>query len=75
MIVTAKLIKRKTNDGLMEVQDSVPTGRIYKVNLKTKKMQKGMNLDTGKIWDREMVIVEGQWFPTELLEIEDQDAG
>ena len=69
MITEAKLIKRKTDDGMMEVQEEVPLGRIYKFDLKTKRMQKGMNLDTGTIWEREMVLVKGSWFPTELLEI------
>ena len=71
MIVKAKLIKRKTDDGLVEVHDHVPLGRIYQVDLSTRKMSRGMNLNTGQIWERETVLIEGLWFPTELLEIEE----
>ena len=73
MKAQAKLIKRKTDDGMMEIQNDVPLGRIYKFDLKTKRMQKGMHLDTKTIWEREMVLVEGSWFPTELLEIEENN--
>lgn len=74
MLVTAKLIKRKTDDEMMEIGDNVSLGKIYKVDLSTKQMVKGYNWEKGKIWEREMIRADGDWFPTELLEIEEQNA-
>jgi len=69
MLNKLKLIKRKTDDGLMEIEDNIPLGKIYEVDLSTKKSLRGMNIQTGQLWERLMVQIDGQWFPLELLEV------
>ncbi len=71
MIARATLIKLKTDDGFVEMHDDVPLGRVYLVELTTRRMRRGMHLPTRSTWQREMVEdVEGGWLPTELLRIE-----
>jgi uncharacterized protein YajQ (UPF0234 family) len=70
MIVDAKLIKRKTDDEMMEFEDDIPLGKIYKVDLETKQKIQGLNIITNNIWEREMIMdITGSFLPTELLEI------
>jgi len=69
MIVKAKLIKRKTDDGLIELEDHVPLGKVYEVDLSTRAIRRGKNIEKSVFWEREIILTEGQWFPTELLEI------
>ena len=69
MVVTAKLVKRQTADGMLEMGDHVPLNREYKVDLSTIQMRKGYNFIKSIEWEREMVQdVEGGWLPTEMLE-------
>lgn len=70
----AILIKRKTDDGLFEIQDDVPLGREYLVNLDTRISGDGINTETGEFWRREIIfMVDGEWFPTEMLDIREEE--
>lgn len=71
-VVTAKLIKKETANGLMSFKDDVPLGKIYKVDLDTRMVKTCYNLDKGNFWELEMIedVENGGWLPTELLEIE-----
>jgi len=69
MIVTAKLVKRQTADGMLEMGDHVPLEREYKVDLSTIQMRRGYNFVNRVEWEREMVQdIDGGWLPTEMLE-------
>ena len=64
----ATLIKRKTDDGLLEMQDHIPLGTTYEIDLATIMDQNGYNFVLEVIWNREMVMADnGEWLPTELL--------
>jgi len=70
MITIAKLIKLKTDDGLMEMNDDIPLGKNYVVDTDTKRIVRGFNLEYGKEWEREIIFTPSDGFlPTELLEI------
>jgi len=74
-IVTAELIKRKTEDGLVEMNDDIPIGKIYQVDLSTIRTGKGLNTVHNIKWEREVIDVKDddagdwRWMPTELLSI------
>ena len=72
MIVRARLIKRKTDDGLMEVSDDIPLGQEYYVDYNTIQMVDCVYIATGQKHEKEMVQVYPhgyKWLPTELLEM------
>ena len=70
----AILIKKITDDGLVEIQDDVKIGRSYTVDDRTIRMALGFNTEQKKKWQRLIIDIiddEGAgWFPTELLKIE-----
>jgi len=70
----AVLIKRTTEDGLVEIQDDVELGREYIIDDSTIRMAAGYNHVLKKTWARLIVDVKEdqnvRWFPTELLRIE-----
>jgi hypothetical protein len=67
-IVEMKLVKRKTDDGLIEIYDHVKLGKIYKVDLDTLQKQRLYNKDYQKEHDKLMIhVTDGGWFPYELL--------
>lgn len=69
-LVKAKLIKRKTDDGLFEIEDYVQLGKEYMVDVDSLFRGTGVHVPTGTVWEREVVFMEnGEWFPLELLEI------
>ena len=74
-VVDAKLIKRVTDDGMIEVEDHVELGRKYIVNLDSRRTESGFNTIQEKHWTREVIDVidvDGDyWWPTELLEIDE----
>ncbi len=73
MIVDAVLCKRITSDGLVEVEDHVQIGKVYRVNLATRRMANGRNFIEHVTWRREIINdVNGTWFPTELLQIDNE---
>jgi len=72
-IVTATLIKGKTDDGLVECFDDVLLGKKYQVDADSIRMEEGYNYIKNKEWRREVVndVEEnGAWLPTEILDIE-----
>jgi hypothetical protein len=68
-IVEMKLVKRKTDDGMIEVHDNIQLGKIYKVDLDTLQKQKMYNTILRKVHEKEMIFdVEANgWFPYEIL--------
>lgn len=75
MIIDAVLIKHATLDGLMEIDDAVPLGKKYKVDLSSIKLRKGFNFYKQVVWEREMILdtVNGGYLPTELLQWEGKE--
>ena len=74
-LVTARLIKRVTSDGLIEINDDVPIGRRYTVDADSRGSYNGYNYALRKSWNRELVWDRnGGWLPTELLDIDDKGA-
>jgi hypothetical protein len=64
------LIKRITDDGLMDVLDHVPIGKVYDLVPGSRRRVAMFNVDKQVEHDKEIVNVEGGgFFPTELLEI------
>lgn len=74
-VVKAILIKRKTDDNLMELEDSVELGKIYYIDIDTIQEVEGFNFIVNESWKRRMVIdvLTGDWFPVELLNIEKEE--
>lgn len=74
MFRIATLIKRTTDDGLVEIQDNVEVGRQYLVDDSTIRIASGYNHVKKKTWTRLVIDVREdenvRWFPTELLRIE-----
>jgi len=72
MLVKALLVKRSTDDGLMEFHDDIPLGKLYQVVLESRMNKSGYNVIKKQKWTREMiqdVETEG-WLPIECLQIE-----
>ena len=68
----ATLIKKNSDDGLFEVNENVQIGAQYVIDLDTLRVEEGYNIVFNKRWKREIVnVVDGGWFPTELLKIEE----
>ena len=71
-IVTAELIKKTTEDGLIEIADNIEIGKIYQVDINSIQMVEGINIVHNTRWEREMIFAvndEAGWMPTELLKI------
>ena len=73
----ATLIKKKTRDGLVELWEFARLGQIYKVDLDSLQIAEGYSPLHDREWKREVVVVisTGEWLPTELLDIEEEDDG
>ena len=73
LIATAELAKRTTEDGLVEIEDHIPLGKTYKVDINSKRMAEGVNIVHNIKWEREVINVVDPtgdwWMPTELLRI------
>ena len=68
-MIEAILIKKKTDDGLIEIQDSVKLGTKYLIDPTTEKTISGFNFKKGKAWTRNLVMAnDGTWLPSELLD-------
>lgn len=68
--VTAKLVKRTTDDGLVEVKDDVPLGREYQVDLDSIEILTLINKLKNKEHTKEVIWADNsRWIPTELLSI------
>lgn len=69
-LVTATLIKRKTADGQVEMNDDVPLGRTYEIDLDTLAYYDAYNGETGQVHNKIMVEhKDGGLIPVELLRI------
>jgi hypothetical protein len=68
--VTATLIKKKSEDGLIEVNEDVPLGKKYKVDPKSIKTVNLRNVELGRNHEKDMIRChDGSLFPIELLKI------
>jgi hypothetical protein len=73
-IKTAILNKLVTDNGLMEFkEDKVFIGKVYSVDIDTRRVLGMHNTDTGIDWEGEFVwdIKEKAWLPTECLTIKE----
>lgn len=68
MIKKYKLIKHATADGLVSIEDHVQLGKVYHGDPATIREATGYNIVHGRRWKREVIDIDGHWFPTELLE-------
>jgi hypothetical protein len=74
-LVTAKLIKRATEDGLIVVDDHVPVGKEYTIDLDSMAVHQMWNYEKEQGHSKEIVAIveDGKragWVPTEILEFE-----
>ena len=72
-VVKMKLIKRGCADGLCELKETTPLGRLYDVDLDSRRVERIKNLPTGIEYDLTVIdiIEDGRcagWFPADLLE-------
>lgn len=72
MIVKAKLIRLNSRDGLFEMWEDVPLGKVYEIDLDTIQIAEGYNTVHNVWWKKEIVFTSGsiEWFPTELLKFD-----
>ena len=71
--VKATLIKRKTDDGMVEFMSHVPLGKVYYVDLDTRTTTEWFNAEFNKHHIKEIIVEceSGSWLPTECLQIEE----
>lgn len=68
--VTATLIKRATEDGMVELKDDVPIGKTYEVDLDTISTYVIYNTVRAEHHMKEVIWTrDGGWFATEMLDI------
>ncbi len=70
MIVEAKLIKLKSEDGFWEMLNCVTLGTTYQVDTETMRVARVRNRELHK--EANVLIIQctdGQWLPVELLEL------
>lgn len=74
-IAIATLLKNKTRDGLVELWEFATPGQTYKVDLDSRQVAEGYSARHDREWKREVIVVvsTGEWLPTELLDIEEED--
>ena len=67
----AKLVKHKTIDGLMEIFEDIPLGKIYEVDLDSIEVVDGFNFEKDISWKNRKIIstINDGILPLELLEI------
>lgn len=66
--ITAGLCKKQSEDQIFQMEDHVPIGKEYVVDLDSRKMQRGYNEIKKVYWEREIIWTNSGWLPTELLE-------
>ena len=72
MFTKAVLIKRKSLDRLIEVEDYVPIGKEYLVDPESIRCVDLMNLEFRKVHQKDMILCNnGKLLPVELLKIGD----
>lgn len=75
MPATAKLIKHATHDGLMEINDDVPLGKIYRVDLDSRRIAGFKNTKVNKLHSKTIIsTIDGAgkvtgYLPLEILQI------
>lgn len=69
-IVTAKLVKRITDDRMVQIEDHVPLGKVYRVDLATRRWTYMVNTVHNVQHKKEIVneYPSGMYLPCELLE-------
>jgi hypothetical protein len=68
-VATMRLIKRGCCDGLHEIKDNVPLGKIYYVDLDTAQEIVAFNMEYGVEFTTKMVrAIDGGWLPLDILE-------
>lgn len=70
-IVKARLVKRATADGLLEFMPQVPIGKIYEIDIKSRRLTDMFNIEQGLRHSKEVVNEAhgGGWLCMELLEV------
>lgn len=80
-IVVAVLKKLRTDDGCVELKDTINLGTMYNVDFDSKQRGTGFNIPMQKHWKREIIYVVNEigdhvgWMPTELLDISEPKEG
>lgn len=74
-LAKAFLIKRCTDDGMVEFRDDVPLGKMYDVGLDSVRTVTLCHLERGVLHRKEIIDAydgrdDAGWLPTELLRIE-----
>lgn len=75
MLTQAKLIKLKTDDGLVEIQPKIPIGKIYLVNPDSIRTEQLYNIDKQTWHVKEIIDSYNEqnqaigFLPTEILQI------
>lgn len=72
-VARARLVKRSTEDGLVEIRDHVPLGKIYRVVIETRRTVTLYN-SVRRVRHKKEIIdeVSGRWLPVECLRIEQE---
>jgi len=70
-IITARVKKRITADGLMHFKDHVPLGRVYRVDIDSREIRDFHSTDHGVLHQKDTVrdADTGALLPVELLEL------
>lgn len=68
----ARLRKLSTDDGLVQFHHVVPIGKVYQVDLDTRRSVMLFNTDKGVEHQKDVVwTLDGTWLPVECLELEE----
>lgn len=68
MLIQVQLVKKATDDGLVEFEDDIPLGRVYLVELDSRRTVMLLNDDTGGAHLKDIIYtVDGAWLPVECL--------
>ena len=70
-IVTARLARRQSADGIFEAADHVPLGKLYTIDLARLRVANGYNIPQQRAWEHRWMVwdVRGGWLPVELLDV------
>jgi hypothetical protein len=67
----ATLVKRRTDDGFMEMNDDVPIGKVYEVEAGSQRTMQMVHVPTGTPHSKVMIRdVAGGWLAVEMLRLE-----
>ncbi len=71
-LALVRLLRHVTEDGLWEVDRTLPLGRVYVVDLTTRQVGSFWSVVARRAHDKELVrSQDGTWFPVELLSIDE----